>query len=57
MKKYAAIGRKAALFLLPLTCGMVGLAGLAGESFLDALYQCVGMYLMNYGDTPLNLWV
>lgn len=57
MKKYAAIGRKAVLFLLPLTCGMVGLAVLAGEPFLDALYQCVGMYLMNYGDTPPNLWV
>lgn len=57
MKKLAAAGRKAAIFLLPLVCGMVGLAGLAGTPFLDALYQCVGMYLMNYGDTPPNLWV
>ena len=57
MKKFAAVGRKIIVFLLPLICGMVGLVGQSGESFLDALYQCVGMYLMNYGDTPPNLWV
>ena len=57
MKKFAAVGRKIIIFLLPLICGMVGLVGQAGESFLDGLYQCVGMYLMNYGDTPPNLWV
>lgn len=47
MKKFAAVGRKIIIFLLPLICGMVGLVGQAGESFLDGLYQCVGMYLMN----------
>ena len=57
MKKYAAAGRKMILFFLPLICGMVGLVGLSDEHFLDALYRCVGMYLMNYGDTPPNLLV
>ncbi len=36
---------------------MVGLVGLSDEHFLDALYRCVGMYLMSYGDTPPNLLV
>ena len=57
MKKFAVVGRKIIIFLLPLICGMIGLVGQSGESFLDALYQCAGMYLMNYGDTPPNLWV
>ena len=56
MKKLTAAGKKL-IFFLPLVCGMIGLVGQTGEDFLDALYQCVGMYLMNYGDTPPNLWV
>ena len=57
MKKFASVGRKIIIFLIPLICGMVGLAGQSGESVLDALYHCVAMYLINYGDTPPNLWV
>ena len=57
MKKYAAMERKIILFLLPLISGMVGLVLLSGEPFLNSLYQCIGMYLLNYGGTPPNLWV
>ncbi len=56
VKKLAVVGKKL-IFFFPLVCGMIGLVGQAGGDFLDALYQCVGMYLMNYGDTPPNLWV
>ena len=44
-------------FLLPLLLGMAGLWALAGEPFLDALFCCVSMYVLNYGDTPPNLLV
>ncbi|HJG28330.1 MAG TPA: hypothetical protein K8V20_06760, partial [Subdoligranulum variabile] len=57
MKKWLAQSRKFILFLLPLAFGLIGLAGVAGEPFLNSLYQCIGMYLMDYGDTPPNLWV
>lgn len=56
VKKWIAAGKKL-IFFLPLVFGMIGLAGQAGEDFLDALYHCAGMYLMNYSDTPPNLWV
>lgn len=48
---------KALLFLLPLILGMIGLWGLDGEPLLDALFSCVSMYVLNYGDTPRNLFV
>lgn len=44
-------------FFLPLILGMAGLWALAGEPFLDALFCCVSMYVLNYGDTPPNLLV
>lgn len=57
MKKWIAQSRKFILFLLPLAFGLIGLAGVAGEPFLNSLYQCIGMYLMDYGDTPPNVFV
>lgn len=57
MKNIVAQGRKVFLFFLPLAFGLVGLVGVAGAPFLDSLYQCIAMYLINYGDTPPNLWV
>lgn len=48
---------KALLFLIPLILGMIGLWRLDGEPVLDALFSCVSMYVLNYGDTPKNLFV
>ena len=48
---------KLLLFLLPLVLGMLGLWVLAGEPVQDALFSCVSMYVLNYGDTPPNLLV
>lgn len=57
MEKYITRGRKILLFCFPLACGLIGLAVVAGEPLLDSLYRCIGMYLLDYGDTPPNLWV
>lgn len=45
------------LVVLPLILGMIGLWGMAGEPLLDALFSCVSMYVLNYGDPPVNLFV
>ena len=57
MKKIAELGRKIILFVLPLVCGLVGLVAVEREPFLDSFYQCIGMYFINYGTTPPNVWV
>lgn len=46
---------KLLLFLIPLILGMLGLWVLAGEPVQDALFSCISMYVLNYGDTPPNL--
>ena len=44
------------IFLLfPLVLGVYGFVALAGEPFLDSVFKCVTMYVLNYGDTPPNL--
>ena len=53
--RYCAWIGKALLFLSPLFCGMAGFVILEKQPFLDSLYQCVGMYVLDYGDTPSNL--
>lgn len=57
MKKALTRAAKVLLFLFPLILGMIGLWALAGESFQDALFSCVSMYVLNYGDEPPNLLV
>lgn len=34
-----------------------GIGGAGGETFLNSLFCCVSMYVMNYGDTPPNALV
>lgn len=46
---------KLLFFLLPLILGMLGLWIIDGEPVQDALFSCVSMYVLNYGDTPPNL--
>ena len=48
---------KKIIFFIPLILGMTGLSGLNQVPFLDALYQCIGMYLFNYFEHPANLYV
>lgn len=57
MNKALKQAGKLLLFLLPLILGMLGLWVLAGEPVQDALFTCVSMYVLNYGDTPPNLLV
>ena len=45
------------LFLTPLCLGTAGFYGQEGMSFLDALFQGVCMYTLNFQDTPPNLLV
>lgn len=46
---------KLLFFLLPLLLGMLGLWIIDREPVQDALFSCVSMYVLNYGDTPPNL--
>lgn len=54
MSRYGSRIGKALLFLFPLVCGMAGFVVLEKQAFLDSLYCCVGMYMLNYGDKPSN---
>ena len=45
------------LLLIPIILGMIGLFVLEKEPFMDALFHCVQMYVLNYSDTPPNLFV
>lgn len=45
------------LLILPLLIGVYGFFVLAGESFLDSVFWCVSMYVMNYLDPPSNFLV
>lgn len=57
VEKYLRRAGRALLFLTPLLLGMAGLWLLDGQPFLDALFCCVSMYVLNYGDAPANLLV
>lgn len=56
MKKERRWLRRGAFFA-PLVLGMIGFAVLDGQPLLDALFWCVTMYALNYGDTPPNFCV
>lgn len=45
------------VLLVPMVVGVYGFVVLAGEPFLDSMFNCVVMYVMNYGDTPPNIMV
>ncbi len=45
------------LLLCPLLLGAVGFTAVDRMSPLDALFNCVQMYVLNYGETPRNVWV
>lgn len=55
MEKYLIRAGKLLCFFFPLLLGMTGLWILAGKPVQDALFCCVSMYILNYGDTPPNL--
>ena len=57
MGTYLKKAGKWLLFFTPLLLGGVGLIGLEGEPVLDGVFRCVSMYVMNYQDSPPNLWV
>ena len=57
MKKVLYQMGKVLLFLLPLVLGMIGLWVLGEVPLLDALFSCINMYVLNYGDTPENVFV
>lgn len=57
MKKILYQMGKVLLFLLPLVLGMIGLWVLGEVPLLDALFSCINMYVLNYGDTPENVFV
>lgn len=46
-----------AVFFVPLLFGLIGFAAVDGEAFLDALFKSVGLYTMEYQETPPNVWI
>ena len=48
---------KAVIFLLPLGLTVYGYLLSGKETFLNAAFKGVAMYVMGYGDTPPNLYV
>ena len=56
MKKNSTI-IKVLLLLLPLAFGAFGFIVVAKEPVMDSLFYCLIMYVLNYGDTPPNVWV
>jgi hypothetical protein len=45
------------LFLVPGVLGVVGFAVLGQTTVLDALFNVLQMYVLNYGDSPSNIWI
>ena len=45
------------LLLCPLLLGVIGFMAVDRLSIQDALFNSVQMYVLNYGETPTNLWV
>lgn len=43
--------------VLPLIVGVIGFVVLAREPFLDSVFNCMIMYVMNYTDVPPNILV
>ena len=45
------------LIICPLVLGVVGFVAVDRMSLPDALFNCVQMYVLNYGEEPTSLWV
>lgn len=45
------------LTIFPMVIGTIGFVALAGQPFLDSVFNCLIMYVMNYSDTPPNVLV
>lgn len=48
---------KALVFCGPAVFCVIGFSFLEGESLINALFNCVSMYVLNYSDPPVNLFV
>ncbi len=56
MKKNGAV-IKAGLLIVPMVFGMIGFAAVERMPLTDSVFNCVIMYVLNYGDTPPNIFV
>lgn len=56
MKKINSI-TKYILIIIPFVFGFIGFAVLEHESILDSVFNTIEMYLLNYGDTPPNIFI
>ena len=45
------------LLLCPAVLGAIGFLTVDRMSLSDALFNCVQMYVVNYGESPTNIWV
>lgn len=58
MKKETVKGvAKTVIFFLPLGLTLYGYLSIQEDTFLNAAFKGAAMYVMNYGDTPPNLYV
>lgn len=57
MKQSMRQAGKALAFFLPAVFGVIGFAVLEGEPLSNALFNCLSMYVINYGDPPANFFV
>lgn len=55
MKKQTAF--RLLLLITPTLLGFIGFAAIDHLSISDALFNCLQMYVINYGESPTNIWV
>lgn len=49
--------RKWLLTGIPFILGFIGLVIIEHEPLLDSLYRCISMYILNYSDSPANIFI
>ncbi len=57
MKKTFSKVFKIFLFILPMILGIWGMHFVEGEPILDAIFNSIMMYVLNYGDHPANIYI
>lgn len=57
MKSRKSTFFKVFIFVVPFFFGVVGLAFVEGDSFLDSVFSTLMMFFLNYGDSPPNVFV
>lgn len=57
MKELKSLWKKMLMLGIPLLLGVIGFTLVGGERLSDGIFLTLCMYVMNYTDSPVNLWV